>query len=180
MRRVNTETMIIRDATLADLGAIRQIYNATILTSTAAWTEQHQTLEQREVWFATQQSGGFPVLVAVTGQLVLGFAAYGHFRGAGQWPGYSFTGEHTIHVREEFWGTGVGRALLETLCQRATDAGLHVLVAAIDSDNKASIAFHERVGFVEVARMPEVGHKFGRWLHLILMQRILDSRDRPG
>jgi phosphinothricin acetyltransferase len=53
------------------------------------------------------------------------------------------------------------------------------MVAAIDGANDASIRFHERLGFTVVARMPETGQKFGRWLDLVLMQRILDSRPAP-
>jgi len=62
---------------------------------------------------------------------------------------------------------------------RALDAGVHVLVAAIDGANEASIRFHERLGFEVVGRMPQTGLKFGRWLNLVLMQRILDDRERP-
>ena len=87
--------------------------------------------------------------------------------------------ELSIHVREDHWGKGVGRALMDVLVARARAAGVHVLVAAIDSENEASIRFHERQGFVEVARMPEIGLKFGRWLDLVLLQRILDSPDQP-
>ncbi|MFI5044836.1 MAG: GNAT family N-acetyltransferase, partial [Acidimicrobiales bacterium] len=56
---------------------------------------------------------------------------------------------------------------------RATSAGKHVMVGGIDADNAGSIRFHRRLGFVEVARMPEVGFKFGRWLDLVLVQRTL-------
>jgi phosphinothricin acetyltransferase len=110
---------------------------------------------------------------------VVGFAAYEHFRGDGKWPGYRGTVEQTIHVRESHWGRGVGRALIEGLVERAQAAGLHVIVAAIDGDNEASIRFHERLGFVEVARMPQTGQKFGRWLDLVLMQRVIDDRPQP-
>jgi phosphinothricin acetyltransferase len=63
--------------------------------------------------------------------------------------------------------------------ERARQAGLHVMVCGIDSENVASIRFHERLGFVQVARMPETGQKHGRWLTLVLMQRILDGREKP-
>jgi L-amino acid N-acyltransferase len=171
--------VIIRDATHADIPAIVDLYNALIPTTTVAWTEVTQSVNNREVWFRKQVSEGFPVLVAEDNGAVIGFCAYGHFRGAGMWPGYSQTVEHTIHVGEAHWGSGVGRALLNELVIRARSAGLHVLVGAIDSANTASIEFHARVGFVEVARMPQVGHKFGRWLDLVLMQRILDERTSP-
>ena len=85
--------------------------------------------------------------------------------------------EHTVHVREDQWGRGVGRLLVMTLMERATIAGKHVMVAAIDGDNVESIAVHERLGFTTVARMPEVGTKWGRWLDLVLMQRILAEQE---
>jgi L-amino acid N-acyltransferase len=62
---------------------------------------------------------------------------------------------------------------MEELFERARRGGIHVLVAAIDAANGDSIAFHERLGFVEVGRMPETGFKFGRWLDLVLMQRFI-------
>jgi phosphinothricin acetyltransferase len=77
-------------------------------------------------------------------------------------PGYRFTVENTIHVREDRWGSGVGRDLMDALVDEARDSGKHTMVAAVDGANEASIRFHTRLGFVEVARMPEIGAKFGR------------------
>lgn len=165
--------MIIRDALAVDMAAVRDLYNALIPTTTVAWTESLQTLRQRQVWFREQQRCGHPVLVAERDGTVIGFAAYGDFRGAGKWPGYRYTVEHTVHVQQSEWGTGAGRALLEALIERASSAGLHVMVAAIDGDNAASIRFHENLGFTVVARMPDVGRKFDRWLDLVLMQRVI-------
>ena len=163
----------VRTAAASDLPAIRDLYNALIPTTTVAWTEELETAEQREAWFAEQQRNGFPVLVAEDEGTVVGYAAYGWFRSDGRWPGYDLTVEHSIHVAESHWSRGVGRALLEELMARARQAGLHVMVAAVDAANADSIAFHERLGFSVVARMPEVGRKFDRWLDLVLLQRIL-------
>ena len=168
--------MIIRDAIEADMGALRDLYNALIPTTSVAWTEELQTLPERQEWFRAQHRNGHPVLVAELGGEVVGFAAYGSFRGSGKWPGYRFTVEHTIHVGQQQWGSGVGRALLEALVDRARAAGVHVMVGAVDGANDGSIRFHERLGFVEVARMPEVGRKFDRWLELVLLQRILGDQ----
>ena len=172
-------SFIIRDAETADLQAIVDLYNAWIPSLTITWTEELDTLEQRTLWFGRQHNEGFPVLVADDAGDVLGFTCYEYFRGEGKWPGYRATAELSIHVRENSWGRGVGRALIEELVERAQAANIHVLVAAIDSQNEASLGFHERLGFVEVARMPQTGQKFGRWLDLVLMQRILDARDQP-
>jgi L-amino acid N-acyltransferase len=171
--------VLIRDASEADLRAITNLYNAWIPTHTITWTETLTMLEERATWFERQQVEGWPVLVADVAGEVVGFTALEPCRGEGKWPGYRSTAELSIHVAEASWGHGVGRALIEGLVERACAAGIHVLVAAIDGDNTASIRFHERLGFVEVARMPQVGQKFGRWLDLVLMQRIIDSRPHP-
>jgi L-amino acid N-acyltransferase len=172
--------MIVRDATENDVPTITDIYNALIPTTTVAWTETIQSVDDRRRWFAKQAAEGFPVLVAENDDgHIIGFCAYGHFRGAGMWPGYSRTAEHTIHVAEPWWGTGVGKALLQQLVIKAKSAGIHVLVGAIDASNTSSVEFHSRLGFAEVARMPQVGHKFGQWLDLVLMQRVLDDRPAP-
>jgi phosphinothricin acetyltransferase len=167
--------MIVRDATDGDMPVVRDLYNALIPTTTIGWTESLQTLRQRRAWFRRQQRAGYPVLVAEDERDVVGFAAYASFRGSGKWEGYRYTVEHTIHVREDQWGRGVGRSLLTALMDRARAAGIHVMVGAIDGDNQASIRFHESLGFAVVARMPEVGYKFGRRLELVLMQRIVGA-----
>ncbi len=166
---------LIRDATPDDLPELTAIYNALLETTTHEWTEQLHTVEERLEWLAAKQGSGHPALVAVEADEVIGWATYGDFRDSARWPGYRFTVEHSIHVREDCWGRGVGRTLIDALIERARSDGKHVIVAGIDSSNTGSIAFHERLGFVEVARMPEIGEKFGRRLDLVLMQRILDE-----
>jgi phosphinothricin acetyltransferase len=165
----------IRDADGDDAAAICALYNATVSDTTVAWTEEHESVATRQAWLHNQHAADNPVLVAeaeVEGR-VIGFASYGEFRNATKWPGYRFTVEHTIHIDATHQGTGVGGALLEALVERATAAGLHVMIGAIDGENDGSIRFHERHGFVEVARVHEVGFKFGRWLDLVLVQRTL-------
>ncbi len=169
--------IVVRDCTEADLPASLAIFNELIPTTTVAWRDDPFTLEWRTEWFARQQERGFPVLVAVDGAEVTGVASYGDFRNTPHLEGYRFTVEHSIHVAGDRRGDGIGRLLMDALVDRARGAGLHVMVGAIDGGNVDSIRFHERMGFVEVARMPETGFKFGRWLDLVLMQRILDGSD---
>ena len=162
----------IREAQEGDLPAILEIYNDVIATSTAIYRDEPATLEDRRSWFAARKSESQPVLVATDGGVV-GFAAFGGFR---PWPGYRFTVEHSVHVRADRRGQGVGAALMTPLIERAAALGMHVMIAGIDADNQRSIRFHERLGFTRVAHMREVGFKFGRWLDLVLMQRILNHR----
>jgi phosphinothricin acetyltransferase len=170
----------VRDATAADVVAMTEIQNALLASTTIEWTETPRTVAEREAWFADRTGAGFPVLVAVDADRVVGWASYGDFRDSAKWPGYRFTVEHTVHVAQTHWEQGVGRALVTELIDRARAAGKHVLVAGVDGANEQSLRFHERLGFTEVARMPQVGHKFGRWLDLVLFQLVLDPGGRRG
>lgn len=167
--------MIIRPAAAADAVAIASILNALISTTTIEWTDTPHPADNILEWLDEHET----VLVAEERAEVVGVAAFGWFRDAVKRPGYRFTVESTIHVREDQWRSGVGRELMRVLVDEARASGKHTMVAAIDGANEASIRFHERLGFVEVARMPEVGAKFGRWLDLVLLQLGLDDRAAP-
>jgi L-amino acid N-acyltransferase len=169
----SSNTPEIRAATPADVMPISDLYNALIDTTTIAWTEHKETLETRTVWFENQRALNNPVLVADVCGDVVGFATFGDFRDAKKWPGYRFVVEHTIHVRRDYWGTGVARELLTALMNAAVELEKVAMIGGIDGANVSSIRFHEKLGFVEVARMPQIGFKFGRWLDLVLMQKDL-------
>jgi phosphinothricin acetyltransferase len=109
----------IRDADRDDAEAICALYNATVSTTTVAWTEEHESVATRREWLVTQRAAGNPVLVAEAEGRVIGFASYGEFRNATKWPGYRFTVEHTIHVDGNHQGSGVGGQLLLCLLERA-------------------------------------------------------------
>lgn len=163
--------MIIRDATQANLPGILAIYNEVIANSTAVYALAPVTLDDRAQWLAARQAQGFPVLVAIEADEILGFASYGEWRGA--WAGYKYTVEHSVHIHAAHRGAGIGRQLMQCLIGKAEEAGLHVMIGGIDAQNTASIKFHERVGFMPVAHFREVGFKFNRWLDLMFVQRLL-------
>jgi len=165
--------MEVRPATVDDAVAINALYNCYVDTTMVAWTEAHEDLVVRQEWLRAQEAAGHPVLVAVGEAGVVGFASYSDFRDSKKWPGYRFTVEHTIYVDRSCHRQGVGRALLIELLERAEGAGKHVMIGAVDGGNEGSIAFHGRFGFREVGRVREVGFKFGTWLDLVLMERIL-------
>jgi phosphinothricin acetyltransferase len=169
--------MILRPATETDLPAILEIYNEVIANSTAVYALAATTLTERAQWMRARVARGHPVLVAEQGGEVLGFSSFGDFRGT--WPGYRFSVEHSVHVRADARGGGVGRALVTALFPLARERGVHVMIGGVDAANEASIRFHERLGFERAALLREVGHKFGRWLDLLFMQRFLDDPGSP-
>jgi L-amino acid N-acyltransferase len=165
----------IRDAADDDLPAILEIVNQGIVDSTTSWALEPESADERGHWMAARRARGFPVIVAMDDARgeVVGLASYGDFRDSISKPGYRFCVEHTILIHQNRTGEGIGPILLGELIERARAAGIHVMVAGIDGENEGSIRFHERHGFVETARMPEVGFKYGRWLDLVLMQRTI-------
>jgi len=165
--------MRIREAVPEDLASIRELFNALIPTTTIAWRDDIAAPDEIAEWFLDQQRLRNPVFVAEVDGTVVGYTTWGTFRGGPRFPGYRHTVELTIHVDGDWHGKGVGRALIDQLVKEAAQRDIHVLVAGIDAENTESIAFHAALGFVEVARMPETGRKFDRWLDLVLMQRII-------
>jgi L-amino acid N-acyltransferase YncA len=169
-------SLIVRDATLEDAGDILAIYNYAALNTTAVWTDGAVDLDSRREWIRARQQAGYPILVAMKGRDVVGFASFGDFR---PWPGYRHTVENSVYVGERYHRLGIGRSLMVALIERATALNKHAVIAGIEAANTASLRLHASLGFAEVGRMPEVGCKFGRWLDLVLMQKRLANEVRP-
>jgi len=165
----------VRDAGADDLPAMMAIYNEVVANSTAIYSFQPSTLDERREWFRVRSGGGWPVLAAVRGDDLLGYASFAEFRGA--WPGYLHSVEHSVYVRADCRHQGVGRALVQALLPIAAAMDKHVMIGGIDAANEASLRLHERLGFQRVAHFREVGRKFGRWLDLVFVQRFIDA---PG
>lgn len=164
--------MFVRRAIADDLPAVLDIYNHVISTSTAVYADEPVNLTERIRWYEAREEQGYPILIAEDTGGIAGFASFGDWR---TWPGYRFTVEHSVHVRADCRGRGFGRLLLLELIQTAAEMGKHVMIGGVDATNEASIRFHERLGFTRVAHFKEVGFKFGRWLDLIFVQRVLNE-----
>src|SRR5215469_10729626 len=160
----------LQDAAESDLEGITAIYNEVIASSTAVFANLPVTVEEQRGWWQARTAQGYPVLIARDALGVAGFGTFGDFRA---WPGYRFTVEHTLHVRADARGRGIGTQLLRALIARAGALGKHVMIAGVDADNAASIRLHERLGFTRAGRLCAVGYKFDRWLDLVFLQRAL-------
>ncbi|SNR55502.1 GNAT family N-acetyltransferase [Puniceibacterium sediminis] len=159
--------MIVRAAQRGDAAQIAVIWNAVIETTAITFTTDLKT-DAGITSDILARGGGFQV--AEQDGLVAGFGTYSPFRGG---PGYARTMEHSIMLAPHARGSGIGRALMTGLCEHARSVGVHSMWAGISAENPGAVPFHAALGFAEIARLPEVGFKFGRWMDLILMQKIL-------
>lgn len=161
--------MELRAATVDDAEAIRAIYNLEVTDSTVTFDLVPRTLADQQEWLGAR-SGAHVALVAVEGTVVVGFGSLSPYRDR---PAYSTTVEDSVYVHRDHQGRGVGRALVSELVDVATTRGFHAVMARIVGGHEASIALHRSCGFAEVGTEREVGRKFGRWLDVVIMQRLL-------
>ncbi|MEN9594168.1 MAG: hypothetical protein RLY23_651 [Actinomycetota bacterium] len=162
---------IIRAAEPIDAEAIRAIYNREVEGSTVTFDMVERSLEEQLAWIS-EHSGGHPAIVAVdekSGQ-ILGFGSLTAYRPR---PAYSITVEDSVYVRDDSRGLGLGQGILDELVRLAGLHGYHSIIARIVGDHEASIKLHASAGFIQVGRETEVGRKHGRWLDVVLMQRMI-------
>lgn len=148
----------------------RRIYNHAIETSTATFEMTPRTYDQQLDW-ANEHSGAYPAIVAlaVSGQ-VTGFASLSPYRPR---PAYSTTVEDSVYVDGAFQRQGIGRALLNDLLALASSHGFHAVIGRIAGGNEPSVALHQACGFEVIGVEKEVGRKFGRWLDVVCMQKLV-------
>jgi phosphinothricin acetyltransferase len=159
----------IRTADPGDAEAIRSIYNAEVAGSTVTFDLVERTPAEHSEWMA-QHSGVYALVVATDCGEIIGFASLSPYRPR---PAYSTTVEDSVYVAGDHRGRGVGKALLAELVARARIHGFHSVIARIVGNHEASIALHRSCGFELIGTEHEVGRKFGQWLDVDLMQRLL-------
>src|SRR4051794_35397348 len=159
----------VRLASLDDAEPIRAIYNLEVVESTVTFDLVPRSLEDQQSWLSAR-SGAHAVLVAEHAGEIVGFASLSPWRDR---PAYNTTVEDSVYVRRDQRGAGVGRLLLGELLTVATRHGFHAVLGRIVGGHEASIALHAALGFEQVGVEREVGRKFGRWLDVVLMERLL-------
>ena len=161
----------IRLAERRDAEGIRAIYNYYVAESTALFDMVPRTLDEQVQWI-DQHSGGHPAVVADVDGEIIGFGSLSRFKSR---PAYSTTVEDSVYLLDGNQGRGIGRLLLTELVRLAGAHGFHAVIARITGGNDASIRLHAACGFEVVGTEREVGRKFGRWLDVVEMQRMLQD-----
>jgi phosphinothricin acetyltransferase len=177
MRRccaVQPREVQIRDVSPEDSAAIADIYAHHVLHGTASYDTDPPSEGDTVAKIARITGAGWPFLVATIDGEVVAYAYATQFRDRAA---YRFTCENSIYVRHDRLGRGIGKRLLESLCQRSAAIGFRQMIAVIGGAEPASIALHRSLGFDEVGRLRSVGWKKERWLDTVYMQRELAAPD---
>lgn len=176
-RYAATVAVKIRLAGADDAEAIRSIYNREVTGSTVTFDLVPRTLEDQLAWL-DEHSGAHPAVVAVDEQgTVCGFGSLSPYRPR---PAYRTTVEDSVYVHPDHQGRGVGRSLLSELVGLAGTHGFHAVIARIVGGHIASIGLHQACGFEQIGREREVGRKFGKWLDVVVMQRLVTAEPPPA
>ncbi len=162
--------MEIRHYQIEDTLAILDIVNHNILNSTALYDYKPRTLENQIAIFEEKLKKGFPIIVAVDNETLVGFGYYSEFRFR---EAYKFTVEHSVYAHPNHIGKGIGKLILENLINLAKLQKLHTMIGVIDAENQSSIEFHKKFGFEIAGTIKDSGFKFDRWLHSVFMQKML-------
>lgn len=169
----------LRVADADDLPVITTLYADHVRAGTASFELDAPDEEEMTRRWKDIVACGLPYLVAVRGDLTVGYAYAGPYRPR---PAYRFTVEDSIYVRADCAGQGIGRMLLDALIVACEHADMRQMIAVIgDSENAPSIRLHAAAGFTHTGLLSSVGWKLGRWLDVVLMQRALGpGAAQPG
>ena len=167
----------LRPCTEQQLPEILDIFNEAILYSTAMYEYKPRTREIMDNWYKEKQNGNCPLIgLFDPDNTLMGFATYGPFRVR---PAYKYTIEHSVYVRSDKRGLGLGTILLKKIIKIAEENDFHVVIGGIDASNQLSIRLHEKEGFEFCGLIKQAGYKFGKWLDLAFYQLILKTPQFP-
>lgn len=165
----------IRPCRATDIEQIAAIYAHHVRHGDASFEIDPPSTEEMRRRYTGIAAKGLPYLVADDAAAVCGYAYAGPYRPRAA---YRDTVENSVYLRPDFVGRGIGAMLLGALIAECEALGLRQMVAVVgDSANGASIRLHERLGFRHVGVLRAVGHKHGRWLDSVLLQRALGAGD---
>ncbi len=159
----------VRAATVADAEAIARIYNQGIEDRIATLETELRTAGERAAWLVAR-SPRHRVLVAEEQGQVVGWASLNVFNPRAV---YDSVADISVYVARERRGSGIGRLLLTALEQRAREIGYHKLVLAAFPFNEAGMRLYRRCGFRTVGTYHEQGLLDGRWVDVVVMEKIL-------
>jgi phosphinothricin acetyltransferase len=164
--------MSTRPATPADLPVIAEIYAHYVRNTVASFELEPPDAAEWQARFDKVAAAGLPFLVVERDDRVAGYAYCVPWNTR---PAYLGTVEDSIYLAPWATGQGAGSELLAALLMACRSAQVRQVIAVVaDSGDQASVALHRKLGFTDAGRLRQVGHKHGRDIDTVLLQRTLD------
>ena len=174
--RPNVDGIQIRTARVEDAAAIAEIYNQGIEDRVATFETELRSAEDQQTWLRSN-AGRYPAVVAHLDGEIIGWAGAGPYRHRECYRGI---GEFSMYVRRDWRGRGVGDLLVAGLISEAERLGLWKLLSRIFPSNEASRALCRKHGFREVGVYEKHARLDGRWLDVVIVERLISSTRRAS
>ena len=168
-RRAPRHALTIRPAVPDDAAAIARIYNEGILDRVATLETETRSAEERRQWLAGK-SARHPVLIAESAGEIVAWGSLNIFNTRSC---YDHVADFSVYVARDRRGNGFGRAMLGHLIEAARAIGFHKLVLSTFPFNTAGVALYEGMGFRQVGTYREQGQLDGRWVDILVMEKLL-------
>ena len=165
-------TVTIRPAAAAtpgDIEAICVIHNQGIADRTATLDTTVRAPDDTRKWLE-ERGPRHPVIVAEVDGTVVGWASLNRFNPRAA---YDNVADFSVYIERGWRGKGIGRRLLDRLIGIAGSIGFHKMVLAAMTCNSAGIALYSRAGFSQVGVYREQGQLDGKWVDVVIMEKIL-------
>jgi len=162
-------SLTLRPATLQDADAICAIHNQGITDRVATLDTTLRTPQGTREWLA-ERDARHPAIVAEADGAVVGWASLNRFNPR---HAYDHVADFSVYVERAWRGRGVGTALLAELVATARSLGYHKMVLAALASNTGGVALYTRAGFTTVGTYREQGQLDGRWVDVVIMEKIL-------
>ena len=166
----------IRFAKPEDAKELLKIY-AYYVTDTAISFETEVPSEEEFKLRIEEVLKSYPFIVACKDDEILGYAYLHSFVGR---KAYELSAETTIYLNPDKKKMGIGKKLysvLEDIAKEQNITNLYSCIGYVDKEdeylNNNSVQFHEHIGFRMVGKFENCGHKFGRWYHMVWMEKII-------
>lgn len=171
----------IRFAKPEDAKELLKIY-AYYVTDTAISFETEVPSEEEFKLRIEEVLKSYPFIVACKDDEILGYAYLHSFVGR---KAYELSAETTIYLNPDKKKMGIGKKLysvLEDVAKAQNITNLYSCIGYVDKEdeylNNNSVQFHEHIGFRMVGKFENCGHKFGRWYHMVWMEKIIGEHKK--